>query len=127
MAINLPALAEENDPLGRKEGEALWPEMSDEEALLRKKKAGIRTGGVPCIRAARRRLRVAFKARVDAQALQGSADDAARCQAVDAACKTGVGNDYQCHCDMGHRWHRLLPAGSWRRAVEFPDLKRSYI
>lgn len=31
--INLPALAEENDPLGRKPGEALWPEMFDEAEL----------------------------------------------------------------------------------------------
>lgn len=33
--INLPALAEINDPLGRAEGEALWPERFDREALLR--------------------------------------------------------------------------------------------
>ena len=31
--INLPALAEANDPLGRKEGEALWPERYNEEDL----------------------------------------------------------------------------------------------
>lgn len=31
--INLPALAEENDPLGRQPGEALWPERYDEEKL----------------------------------------------------------------------------------------------
>lgn len=31
--INLPALAEENDPLGRVIGEALWPERYNEEAL----------------------------------------------------------------------------------------------
>jgi len=31
--INLPALAEENDPLGREPGEALWPEMFPAEKL----------------------------------------------------------------------------------------------
>jgi predicted phage terminase large subunit-like protein len=31
--INLPALAEESDPLGRKPGEALWPERWPEEVL----------------------------------------------------------------------------------------------
>ena len=31
--LNLPALAEENDPLGRSEGDALCPELYDEEAL----------------------------------------------------------------------------------------------
>lgn len=31
--INLPAIAEENDPLGRKVGEALWPERYDITAL----------------------------------------------------------------------------------------------
>lgn len=32
-SIDLPALAEENDVLGRKEGEALWPERFDEKYL----------------------------------------------------------------------------------------------
>ena len=32
--INLPALAEKDDLLGREEGEALWPERYDKEALL---------------------------------------------------------------------------------------------
>ncbi len=36
--INLPAIAEINDPLGREVGEALWPERYDEEALARIKK-----------------------------------------------------------------------------------------
>jgi len=31
--VNLPAIAEENDILGRKEGEALWPEFFDIKAL----------------------------------------------------------------------------------------------
>ncbi len=31
--LRLPALAEENDPLGRQPGEALWPERFDETAL----------------------------------------------------------------------------------------------
>lgn len=34
--IRLPALAEENDPLGRAPGEALWPEWEDKDALLRR-------------------------------------------------------------------------------------------
>jgi len=36
--INLPALAEINDPLGRAEGEALWPERYSRERLLQIKK-----------------------------------------------------------------------------------------
>ena len=36
--VNLPALAEEADPLGRKVGEALCPERYDREALLRKQR-----------------------------------------------------------------------------------------
>lgn len=35
--INLPAVAEEEDALGRKEGEALWPWWMDEEALRHEK------------------------------------------------------------------------------------------
>ena len=37
--INLPALAESNDPLGRKPGEALWPERWSKKALNSKRKA----------------------------------------------------------------------------------------
>ncbi len=37
--INLPALAEANDPLGRSPGEALWPERYSRERLLRIKEA----------------------------------------------------------------------------------------
>lgn len=36
--INLPALAEENDPLGRELGEPLWPEARPLEMLLEQKK-----------------------------------------------------------------------------------------
>jgi predicted phage terminase large subunit-like protein len=36
--LRLPALAEENDPLGRLPGTALWPEWEDEAALLRKRR-----------------------------------------------------------------------------------------
>jgi len=36
--LRLPAIAEENDPLGRKPGEALWPERYSIEKLLAKKK-----------------------------------------------------------------------------------------
>ena len=35
--VILPALAKKNDPLGRKEGEALWPEWEDEKALERRR------------------------------------------------------------------------------------------
>jgi predicted phage terminase large subunit-like protein len=37
--LRLPALAEENDPLGRRPGEALWPGWEDRDALLRKQAA----------------------------------------------------------------------------------------
>ncbi len=35
--VRLPALAEADDPLGRKPGEALWPRWEDEAALARKR------------------------------------------------------------------------------------------
>jgi predicted phage terminase large subunit-like protein len=39
VVIKLPAIAEENDPLGRAPGEALWPERYDEDELSRIKSA----------------------------------------------------------------------------------------
>tara|TARA_R110000751_G_scaffold18476_5_gene56204 strand:- start:1011 stop:2558 length:1548 start_codon:yes stop_codon:yes gene_type:complete len=35
--VILPALAKKNDPLGRKVGEALWPDWEDEKALARRR------------------------------------------------------------------------------------------
>lgn len=37
--VSLPALAEAGDPLGRPEGQPLWPEWEDGEALVRKRRA----------------------------------------------------------------------------------------
>jgi predicted phage terminase large subunit-like protein len=37
--IRIPALAEDDDPLGRKPGEPLWPERFDTKALARQRKA----------------------------------------------------------------------------------------
>jgi predicted phage terminase large subunit-like protein len=39
LVLNLPAIAEEDDPLGREPGEALWPEWEDVRQLERKRKA----------------------------------------------------------------------------------------
>ena len=36
--INLPAIAEDNDPMGREKGEALWPEQKPLEFLLNQKR-----------------------------------------------------------------------------------------
>jgi len=36
--LRLPALAEENDPLGRAAGEPLWPQLQNEAALARRKR-----------------------------------------------------------------------------------------
>ena len=39
--VNFPAIAEEHDILGRKPGEALWPQRYDVDALMRIKVAGV--------------------------------------------------------------------------------------
>lgn len=38
VTVRLPAIAEDNDPIGRKKGEALWPERFPLKDLLKKKK-----------------------------------------------------------------------------------------
>lgn len=43
--VNLAALAEENDPLGREPGEALWPERFDRDAILEAKRVLDSRGG----------------------------------------------------------------------------------
>lgn len=126
VGINLPALAEENDPLGRKPGEALWPEMFDETALHNIKRAkhpywwsamyqGRPTpleGGI----LKREWMNHRYKEPPTMHRVV---------QSVDAAFKTGVGNDFSVVATWGTDSRDYYLLDLWRGRVEFPDLKRA--
>jgi len=125
--VNLPALADEGDVLGRSPGEALWPERFDVAELERRRTAmGSRafesqflgrpiplTGNMFRPEWLQRYTQADLPERFDVLAM-----------ALDSASKTGVGNDYSAIAVVGlaHDAYYLLDVR--RRKVEYPELVR---
>jgi predicted phage terminase large subunit-like protein len=124
--INLPALAEKDDPLGRKEGEALCPERYDEEALQN----------------IRRVMGASFQALYQQRPSAEEGDIFKRewwqyykeapklkwiIQSWDTAFKKGAENDYSvCHT-WGVSDNGFYLLDRWKEKVEFPTLKRTVV
>lgn len=122
--INLPAIAEENDPLGREPGEALWPDMFPIERLEQIKAvlgpywfAALYQGRPTPLEGGilkREWMKNRYK---DPPAMQRVV------QAVDAAFKTGIGNDFSVIATWGTDGINYYLLDIWRARVEFPELK----
>lgn len=125
ILINLPALAEPGDPLGRKEGEALCPDRYDVPALMKLK----------------RRLGTSFSALFQQrpQALEGGILKAAwwkyynpaalpRFSRIilswDTAFKAKEKNDYSVCTVWGEGENGYYLLDLWKDRVEYPALKR---
>jgi predicted phage terminase large subunit-like protein len=122
--VRLPALAEENDPLGRVVGESLWPEVWPAEVLERRRRANERV----------------FECAYQGNPMPGQGNlikpewlqryDAAPKEftkivcALDAAAKTGVRNDYSAIVKLGVTENSYYVLDVWRDRVEFPALVR---
>lgn len=121
--VNLPAIAEDNDAMGRKPGEALWPERFNEEWLRRKEKnVGPYVWGslyqgrpVPASGAVFRRSWFRYYTRGDRMATvpdRGTCELAAlhRFATVDLAASKKKGADYTVIASWGYhpKWHVLL-------------------
>ena len=124
QVLSLPALAEEDDPLGREPGEALWPEKFDREALLRIRE----TIGVQAFSALYQQAPIPtggmiFKAEWF-PTYQEPPQLRQLVMAVDCASKLGDGNDYSAVVIIGEgtNGYYVVFAGRWR--LEFPDLRR---
>ncbi len=121
VAVRLPAIAEENDPLGRSPGESLWPEkwpIEELERRRRKNRRGFECGyqGNPV---------PAEGNLIKAEWLQRYAFAPAFTRvvcALDAAAKTGVRNDYSAIVKIGITRNAYYVLGVWRDRVEFPSL-----
>jgi phage terminase large subunit-like protein len=122
--LSLPALAGENDPLGREPGEALWPEKFDRDALLRIREsigpqafsalyqqAPIPSGGAIF-------KTEWFPTYHELPQLRQSV------MAIDCASKLGEQNDFSAAVIIGEASNGFFVtfAGRWR--LEFPDLRR---
>jgi predicted phage terminase large subunit-like protein len=124
QTLSLCALADENDPLGREPGEALWPEKFPRDALLRIRE----TIGVQAFSALYQQAPIPtggtifktewFPAYQELPQLRQSI------MAVDCASKLGEGNDYSAVVIIGEgqNGYYVTYAGRWR--LEFPDLRR---
>jgi predicted phage terminase large subunit-like protein len=127
--VKLPALAEENDPLGREPGEALCPERYDEDALAAKKrKLGTYSFSAlyqqdPLPAGGGLFKRDWFKKRVKV------APDGLRwCRGYDLAVSTKTSADYtasfRCAFDT---FGNLYIGGGFRKRIEYPEQKKYVI
>jgi predicted phage terminase large subunit-like protein len=124
--LNLPAIAEPGDPLGREEGEALWPEMFPLEVLEQ-----IRRTQGPYWWAA---MYMGRPTPLEGGVLKRewmnnrySAPPAMQriIQTVDSAAKSGEDNDYSIVATWGTDGIDFYLLDVWRAKVEFPELKRA--
>jgi predicted phage terminase large subunit-like protein len=124
--LSLPALAEENDPLGRTEGEPLWAERYGVDALSEQRET---MGGRAWAAIFQQRPTPDIGGTFQRSWLEGRYDnlpeDAYIVQSVDSAFKTGVGNDYSVVATWAtdRRFYYLVDV--WRGRVEFPELVRA--
>lgn len=135
--LNLPALAEPNDPLGRAEGAALWPECYPvSELSVIKQSIGARDWSAlyqqrPSAMEGsilKRGNWGYFKpAEVNPAGLIESLCVTRVIQAWDTAFKTGNMNDYSVGVTIGVAKARYYILDVWRDRAEFPDLKRALV
>lgn len=135
--LNLPALAEPGDELGRPEGAPLWPEaypLSELETL--KRSVGARDWAALYQQRPSAAEGSIFKrehwhsytpTETASQALLASLKVYHVIQAWDTAFKTKETNDYSVGVTLGVAPNRYYVLDVWRDRAEFPDLKRAMV
>jgi predicted phage terminase large subunit-like protein len=125
--LRLPALAEEDDPLGRGEGEALWPERFPVEKLPSVERGEISSRGFAALY--QQRPTPDIGGLIKRAWLEGrytALPQLSRViQTVDSAFKTGVAHDFSVIATWGTDGRNFYLIDIWRRRVEYPDLKRA--
>ena len=123
--VRLPAIAEKDDPLGRKVGESLWPERWPLDEL-QKQKVAMGSRAFTCafqgdpVPAEGNLIKAEWLQRYDKPP---ATFDKVVC-ALDAAAKTGVRNDYSAIVKLGVTKNEFFVLDVWRAKVEFPALLR---
>jgi predicted phage terminase large subunit-like protein len=122
--INLPALAADDDPLGRAEGEALWPERYPREELERIQ----RTVGSRVWNALYQGLPVPEGGEIMRSEWWHEYDHTVSpdivVQSWDTAFKSGQDNDYSVCTTWGIAGNDYYLLDLWRGRVEYPELRR---
>jgi len=122
--VNLPALAEEEDPLGREEGEALWPEMYPRESLLQIREAigpywfAAEYQGYPRPEGGSIIKEPWFKYATD-----DTPGKLERCiQIWDTAFELGDSSSRSACMTLGKLRNKFFVLDVWAKRIEFPDL-----
>lgn len=133
--LNLPAIAEPLDPLGRTEGAPLWPEAypADELAVIRKSVGSRDWAALYQQRPSaaegaifkREHWRYYHPTENEPRALVSALKCFQVVQAWDTAFKTKEANDYSVCATIGITESRYYLLDVWRDRAEFPDLKRA--
>lgn len=135
--LNLPALAEPGDPLGREEGAALWPSAYPiKELAVIKQSIGARDWSA-LYQQRPSAMEGAILKRANWQYYKPTENNPASLveslgitrivQAWDTAFKTGNSNDYSVGVTLGVARTRYYVLDVWRNRAEFPDLKRALV
>jgi predicted phage terminase large subunit-like protein len=128
FVVNLPALAETNDPLGRREGEPLWPERYGLDALKQKR---IEVGGAAwtCLYQGQPTAAEGCILHRDWWQYYTAVPETfeRRIISVDSAFKTGQQNDYSVMQVWGKTETGFYLLANWRERVEFPELKKTLV
>ena len=123
--VRLPAIAEENDPLGRMRGESMWPQRWPLAELERQRIAmGSRAfetafQGNP-VPAEGNLIKSSWFQRYD----EPPTEFTRVVCALDAAAKTGVANDFSAIVKIGVTKGAYYVLDCWRAKCEFPGLMR---
>jgi predicted phage terminase large subunit-like protein len=125
VAINLPAIAERDEPEGRKEGAALWPKRYPLATLERIKEA---VGGSTWASLYQQRPAAAEGALFKRDWWKKYSSLPERFEQIvlslDTAFKTGTSNDYSVGVVLGVAQSAYYILDVWRGKWEFPELQR---
>lgn len=121
--VRLPALAEPNDPLGRAEGQALWPERYDEDELARIR-ATLGSSFEALYQQRPSALEGAIFRREWWRYFREQPKFTRIVQSWDTAFKAGQDNDYSVCTTWGEADNGYYLLDRWKRRVEFVPRSR---
>ena len=135
--LNLPAIAEPGDPLGRAEGDALWPDAYPAAVLGTIRKTAGPRDWASLYQQRPAAMEGAIFRREHWRYFDPPADEPrALCQALgvfrviqawDTAFKAGEANDYSVGVTLGVSANRYHLLDVWRARVEFPELRQAVV
>lgn len=125
--INLPAIAEDNDQLGRQPGQPLWPDggFDNERLAAVKRESGSKVWVSLWQQKPSPEQGTTFKRSYFSKRYRALPRLRFKVMAIDSAFKEGVGSDYTAFALWGAADNGYYLIDTWRDKVEYPELKQS--